>query len=545
MVSRGGLAVERADYVIVGGGSAGCVLANRLSEDPAVRAILLEAGDDENSFFVKMPSGTFKLIGRERYDWIYPVEPDPTINDRVDVWAGGRMLGGSSAINGLVYSRGIRGDYDLWREGGCTGWGFDDILPYFKKSERFSGPASQFHGSLGELAVAPATTIHPLAHAFVDSCAQAGMPLRDEYCAGDAAGAFYSLTTIENGRRCSARDAFLKPAMNRQNLRIVTDCVVDRIELHDGRAVRVLAKRGGSPCIFEANGEIILSAGTLASPAILLRSGIGPAHELIRNDIPVQHELPGVGANLHDHNGVSIAKFVDIETYNQYTSPHRAIPHLLRYLLTRRGVMNTSVVHAMAYASSKPGLPEPDTVISFMPYCVDVTGSAPAMHKRAGISIGAHPGRPKSRGRLTLFDRDPESRPRIENRLLGHPDDLAVLRAGMKLIQRIYSTGDLARHVTGDLTPNPIPETDEEWDAFVRSQARGCYHPVGTCRMGVDSDAVVDAELRVHGVPGLRVIDASIMPNITSGNTNAPTMMIAERGADLIRQARVGSASVR
>ena len=466
------------------------------------------------------------------------VDPDPTIDGRQDVWAGGRILGGSSAINGLVYNRGQRGDYDLWRDAGCSGWGFDDVLPYFMKSEHFVGPPSQYHGSLGPLAVSPAPVLHPLARSFVDSCEHVGMPFRDEYCGGDTFGVSYSLATISNGRRCSARDAFLVPAIGRKNLRVITDCTVDRLEMRDGRVQTIIATRGGLPCRFEANAEIIVSAGTLASPAILLRSGIGPADELARHDIPVKHALPGVGANLHDHNGSSIAKFVDIKTYNVEATPHRAVIHLIRYLLTHRGIMSASVVHAMAYARTKPDLPEPDTVISFMPYCVDLTGLVPSMHKRPGITVGAHLGRPKSRGRLKLRDRDPESRPQIENRLLAHLDDVTVLRQSMKLIQRIFEMGDLARHVVGDLNPDQMPETDDQWDAYIRSQARGCFHPVGTCKMGIDRDAVVDPTLRVHGITGLRVIDASIMPNITSGNTNAATIMIAERGADMIKQAR-------
>lgn len=525
--------VDDADYVIAGGGSAGCVLASRLSEDPANKVVLLEAGGPSDNFLVKMPVGSYLMLGKPAYDWMYMTEPDPSLNGRRVMWTAGKLLGGGSAINGMVYIRGARSDYDSWeRDLGCTGWSWADVDPYFRKSEGYAGAPGQSHSTLGPLGVAEPHVYHPLAHAFVAACRERGLRKIEDYCAGDIDGTFTNLLTQRGGQRSSAARAFLEDAMKRPNLRVVTGALVDRILIENGRAIAVRFIRDGQPQTVRARREVIVAASTMQSPAILLRSGIGPAEVIRAQGIAVQVDAPEVGRNLQEHASVQTSYFVDIATYNIQVGATRMPLNLLQYLLFRKGVMTTTPVEAMAYLRSRADLAEPDIKLQFGAVAFDPDKRAP--HKRPGVVVFANVAKPKSRGEIRLRSADPADPPVIDHRLLGDPADVTALISGLKQVDDIFHAPSLARHLQGRLSPAEKPQTDEEWEQRIRSTAGIGYHPVGTCRMGGDERSVVDPQLRVRGVAGLRVADASIMPVMPAANTNAPAIMVGEKAADLI-----------
>ncbi|MGF6384894.1 choline dehydrogenase [Paraburkholderia atlantica] len=522
------------DYIVIGGGSAGCVIAARLSENPSTRVLLLEAGKEGKGFLFDMPAGSFALMGNPKADWIYPTAPDPSAAGRVTTWAAGKALGGSSSINGMVYIRGQRGDYDAWRDSGCPGWGFDDLLQYFRKSENFTGPASSAHGSDGPLTVSPPRVLHPLAHTFLEAAGHCGMPARSEYCAGDVHGSFIVYGTTRKGKRCSARKAYLEPALDRPNLTVTTDAVVDHVLFEERRAIGVKVIVAGERRTFTARREVVLSAGTIASPSVLLRSGIGAGADLSAMGIEIVADLPGVGRNVQEHCGVSQSRLTDVPTYNTMVGPLRLAGHLLKYATVKRGILTSIAVHAMAYARSAPELTEPDIAMSFLPLAIGFVGGHPALAKQAGVTIGSQVLRPHGRGRVRLKDLDPRSKPLIEHALLGDPRDLALTIKGSRLVSEVFAATPLARHVIGDHEPASLPESDSAWEAYVRQRVGIGYHPVGSCRMGADDMAVVDTRLRVRGIERLRVVDASVMPSIISGNTNAATIAVAEKAAEMI-----------
>jgi choline dehydrogenase len=461
-------------------------------------------------------------------------EPDPTLGGRQVFWHSGKSLGGGSAINGMVYIRGARYDYDNWAKMGCTNWSWNDVLPYFIRAETFEGEPSQSHGSSGPLGVSPLRVVHPLAHAFLGACQHVGMPMVSDYCAGDIDGAFVNLATQHRGRRSSTAASYLKRARSRPNLRIVTGALVDRVLFEGSRASAVTYKLGAEEHVARAGRQVILSAGTIQSPAILMRSGIGPGAHLQSMGIEVKIDAQGVGRNLHEHPSVHNSRLVSIPTYNAIRNPLRLAVEGLNYFLFRRGMLSTAAVHAMAHAKSSPEMPYPDIKLMMLPFCTDHQTRRP--HTRSGIAVSVNDMFPKARGEIRLRSGDPSAKPVIDYRMYEHPEDLKVMRAGLKLVNRIFAAPALAPYVTGLNFPTSTDLSDEAWDDLIRANSNVGFHPVSSCRMGADDASVVDPQLRVRRVSGLRVIDASIMPVLPSANTNAPTIMIAEKGADMIKQ---------
>jgi choline dehydrogenase len=528
--------LEAADYVIVGGGSAGAVLAGRLSEDESVRVVLLEAGNHGRGLLVQVPIGFARMVGNPGFDWCYIQDPDPSIGGRNFVYSAGKMLGGGSSLNGQIYIRGTRADFDRWNKLGAEGWSFDDVLPYFIRSEHWHGPPRQGRGTIGPLSVSPMRSPHPLCHVFLEGCREFGMNILDEYNTGDAEGAFLAMATQKNGWRCSTEKAFLRPARRRPNLKVLTRTEVESIKFDGRRAVGVTARRDGTPIEVKARREVLVSAGTIGSPVLLMRSGIGPAEILRDAGIAVLCDNESVGGNLSEHVGVVQNKFVSQPTLNSDTGPLAMLRHFARFAFNRSGPFTSPAVQAMALLRTRPDLAEPDIQLYFMPLAYDMepgqqTVSAVAMQKRPAISINAGVCRPMGRGRVLLR---PDRSVRIAHELLSDEHDVATLIAGAKQVDQLFKTGPIADIVVGDRTPAPVPHSDEEWESYVRAKAIPTYHPTGTCRMGSDAEAVVDPRLRVRGVEALRVIDASVMPCSPSTNTNAPTIMIGEKGAAMI-----------
>ncbi len=518
------------DYVIVGAGSAGCVLANRLSEDPAASVLLIEAGGRDRHPNIKIPAAFAKQF-RTGMDWDFATEPEPHCEDRSLYIPRGKSLGGSSSMNAMLYVRGHPLDYEGWERAGAAGWGWDDIRPYFLRAEDNARGPSEHHAVGGPLRVEDERSPRPLTGRFLAACEQAGVPRIDDYNGPEQDGASLAQVTQRNGRRWSAADAYLRPALDRPNLDVLTGVQVLGIELAGGRAVGVrhAAKRGAS-AVAEAGTEVILAAGALGSPQLLQLSGIGPAAQLAELGIEVAADLPGVGENLQDHPYlVSVWDVPAGGSLADAESPKR----LLEYALRRTGPLTSSVAEALAFVRSRPGLAQPDLEYHFAPaYFVDNGFEEYDGH---AITMGPVLLSPKSRGWVRLRSADPTAKPRILTNSLAEPEDVAALVAGTKLAREIAAAGPFAEVLGRELFPGPEVTTDEDLAADLRRRVELIYHPVGTCRIGTDEDAVVDPELRVRGVDGLRVIDASVMPTVPSGNTNAPTIAVAERGADLVK----------
>lgn len=536
--------IEEADFVICGGGSAGCVMAARLSEDPERRVVLLEAGDGKDRLTVDVPAGLSMVVANPQTNWMYFTESDSSQNDRRVFWSSGRGLGGGSRINGMVYIRGTRYDYDHWaKELGCTGWSWDEVLPYFKKSEDFDGPPGPAHGKGGPLGVSRLRVIHPLAHAFMDACKELGMRQIEDYCEGDIDGTFINLATQRNGKRCSTAEGFLKPALHRKNLRVITGAMVDRLLFEGKRAIGVRFLCNGTPREIRVHGEVILSAGTIQTPPILMRSGVGPGAILQQHGIEVVAVREEVGRNLHEHPSLPNSRLVREPTYNVRRNPFILAREGLKYLLTRRGWLATCAVHAMAHARSDPSLQYPDIKFQMLPFWADAHAREffadrkplPDATRHSGITIGVNLMTPNSRGRILLRDTNPTSKPKIDFRIYDDPRDLERMREGLKIANRIFEAPSLARHVVGPAFPPDPHQSDEEWEEQLRACSSTGLHPVGTCRMGSDADAVVDTQLRVNGVERVRIADCSIIPLLPSANTNAPAIMIGERCADFVR----------
>jgi choline dehydrogenase-like flavoprotein len=519
-----------ADYVIVGAGSAGCVLANRLTEDPSARVLLIEAGGRDRHPNIKIPAA-FANQFHTGLDWDYWTEPEPGANGRSLFIPRGKSLGGSGSMNAMLYVRGRPLDYDLWREQGAPGWGWSDVLPYFLRSEDNVRGASEFHGAGGEMRISEQRSPRPLDRRLLDACVAAGIPRIDDYNGPEQDGASMFQVFQRDGRRWSAADGFLRPAMKRPNLDVITGATVLGIELDGDRAVgvRYRGKRGDE--VAAAGREVILAAGAIGSPQILMLSGIGAGEELRAAGVEARHELPGVGHNLQDHPYLTLLwEISEGPTLYGADKPK----NLAEWVLRRSGPLTSTVAEVVAFVRTRSGLPAAD--IQFHMGAVYFENHGEEEFDGHAMTIAPVLVSPKARGRVWLRSADPLDKPRIQTNLLTDPDDVASMVAGMRMARELAAEGPLAQVVVRELKPGPDAEGPEGLDAALRERVELIYHPVGTCRMSDDGEgAVVDSQLRVHGIDGLRVADASVMPVIPGGNTNAPTIMVAERAADLIR----------
>ncbi len=523
------------DYVVVGAGSAGCVLANRLSEDGSARVLLLEAGPADRSPFIHMPAGVVHLI-ESRYDWAYWTEPQAQMHGRKLYWPRGRTLGGSSSINAMIYIRGQAQDYDLWRQLGNEGWSFDDVLPYFRRAQHQERGADALHGTGGPLNVADHISRHPLTQSFLDAAVGAGHRLNPDFNGIEQEGFGPYQVTQKNGRRWSAAAAYLRPALTRPNLTVVTEALALRVLTDRGRATGVeYSRRGGRAIQAMAAREVILAGGAVNSPQLLMLSGIGPADEIKAAGVTPVHDLPGVGRNLQDHIDVNLIADCrpGTRTYDGLEKPLPSLKVAWDFYVRGRGPGTSNAAAAGGFVRLGPDQATPDLQYHFIPaYIIDHARIKPG---GPGLTLHMCTLRPRSTGEIRLKSADPRQPPAIDPKYFADPADLKTLVEGLKTGRDIFAQGPLARVIAGERFPGPGVRTNAELAEFVRQAAETEYHPVGTCRMGQDGMAVVDHRLRVHGVESLRVVDASVMPRLVSGNTNAPTIMIAEKAADLIR----------
>jgi choline dehydrogenase len=524
------------DYIIVGAGSAGCVLANRLTADGKYSVLLLEAGPEDSHLWIHIPLGYGRLFKEKAVNWMYQTEPEPGLNGRNVFQPRGKVLGGSSSINGLLYVRGQHEDYDRWRQHGNLGWGFDDVLPYFKKAEDQTRGGDDFHGVGGPLPVSDWRHADRLSAAFVDASAEVGFPRNPDFNGATQEGAGFFQTTTKGGRRASAAVAYLRPAKARPNLHVETSALAERVLFEGRRAVGVAYRTDGIPRTAQARKEVLISGGAFNSPQLLQLSGVGPADLLRQHGIEVVLDAPGVGNDLQDHMQVRVVmRCSQAITLNDIVNnPFRKVLTGLRYAAFRTGPLTIAAGTSGAFFKTNPRLATPDIQIHFLPFSTDKMGEK--LHPFSGFTASVCQLRPESRGSLRIKSADPAAPPEIRINYLASDVDRATNVEGLKILRRILHAQALAPYVVEEVDPGDKITSDEALLAYCRARGTTIYHPTSTCRMGNDPLAVVDQRLRVRGVDGLRVIDASVMPDLVSGNTNAPVIMIAEKASDLILQ---------
>jgi len=539
-----------ADYIVVGAGSAGCVLANRLTADGKTKVLLLEAGGDDrptrnpgqfmSNLMIHVPVGYSQTLKDPKVNWLYPTEPDP-VTGRAHVWPRGKVLGGSSSINGLLYIRGQHSDYDGWRQLGCEGWAWDDVRPYFLRAEHQERAGlDDHHATGGPLNVSDVTQTHEVSDDVIEACVEAGIPRNPDVNGADQEGVGYYQLTVKNGQRCSAAVAYLHPVMNRPNLRVETNALTTRVLFEGKRAVGIEYIQNGETKTARASAEVILSGGAINSPQLLQLSGIGPADLLREKGIEVVADLPGVGENLQDHYVMTNTYRLKAGTVsvNELTKGARFLGETLKYIFQRKGLLSLSAAHIAVFCKSRPELSSPDIQFHILPATMDtqklMEEQVMELEGQPGLTIAPCQVRPESRGTIRIKSSNPGEYPAIQPNYLSDPIDQQVAVASLRWGRKIAAQPALAKWIENELLPGPGFDSDEALLGFARMAGSTIYHPVGTCQMGSGPAAVVDPQLRVHGVQGLRVVDASIMPRLVSGNTNAPTIMIAEKAADMI-----------